>query len=137
MENKWHIEEIQHTADWGIRVKAKSPEALFKGCAVGMYELLKAQPDKAQREERRAIELRGVDMESLLVAFLSELLFYYETEDLVFPEIKLFVVNNELVGEVKGFTLKVPGEEIKAVTYHQMKIEHTPEGLSVIVVFDV
>jgi SHS2 domain-containing protein len=131
------FEEIQHTADWAIRVCASSPEALFECCASGMYSLLKIKKSNNRTEIHKKIHLTGVDLESLLVSFLFELLFFYETEKAVFSKMQLRIQNNELDGELSGFLIESIQEEIKAVTYHQMKIKQIPQGLSVTVVFDV
>ncbi len=134
---KPHFIEIQHPADWAIQATANSPESLFKFCAEGMFSLLKVEPEQKSQEIKIQIELNAVDLESLLVAFLSEILFYYETEEMIFPEMNLSIEQNKLSGILTGRKIAAPGEEIKAVTYHQMRIEQSPQGLSVIVVFDV
>lgn len=131
------FEEIQHTADWAIRVNAVSPEALFACCAEGMYSLLKVNSRIVEPARIEKIRLNGVDLESLLVSFLSELLFFYETKKTVFTRMNLRIQSNQLEGELVGDTIESIQEEIKAVTYHQMKIEQNPQGLSVTVVFDV
>jgi SHS2 domain-containing protein len=131
------FEEIQHTADWAIRAKATSPEALFECCAAGMYALLKIDPVSSEPTRVEKVSLNGVDLESLLVAFLAELLFFYENERVVFTKCSLHIAHNQLEGTLYGTVLDTVHEEIKAVTYHQMKIEQDPQGLSVIVVFDV
>lgn len=131
------FEEIQHTADWAIRVCASSPEALFECCASGMYSLLKVKKSNESPEIQKKIHLQGVDLESLLVSFLSDLLFFYETERVVFNWMRLRIQNNELDGELRGFFIESIQEEIKAVTYHQMEIKQNAKGLSVTVVFDV
>lgn len=129
--------EIQHTADWAIQVTASSPEQLFKFCVEGMYHLLKAEVDLDSPCVEKNFILDAVDLESLLVTFLSELLFYYETEEILFPSMDLRIHQNQLQAKLSGRRIISFGVEIKAVTYHQMKIEQRPEGLSVIVVFDV
>ena len=131
------FEEVQHTADWAIRVFAPSPETLFECCAQGMYSLLKANHQTEVPTQNKKIHLDGVDLESLLVSFLSELLFFYETEKAVFSKMSLRIQNNQLEAELEGTLIESIQEEIKAVTYHQMKIEQNPQGLSVTVVFDV
>ncbi len=131
------FEEIQHTADWAIRVFAPSPEALFECCAQGMYSLLKVNLPMDAPTRIKKIQLNGVDMESLLVSFLSELLFFYETEKIVFTNMDLQIHNNQLEASLDGVIFASTLEEIKAVTYHQMKIKQNPQGLSVTVVFDV
>lgn len=131
------FEEIQHTADWAIRVAAPSPEGLFECCAQGMYSLLKVNHQSKGPVQNKKIHLDGVDLESLLVSFLSELLFFYETEKTVFIGMDLKIQNNQLEGVFDGVILESTPEEIKAVTYHQMKIDQNPQGLSVTVVFDV
>ncbi len=75
------FEEIEHTADWAYRVWGESLEALFIQAAQGLYCLAGAQlTDQAQ--VIREIRLQGIDSESLLIAWLNELLHLHDSENL-------------------------------------------------------
>jgi SHS2 domain-containing protein len=81
--------------------------------------------------------LTYIEPETLLVDFLSELLFLTESEGLAFDEFSLRFESNRLIADVTGANLKSLAKEIKAVTYHNINIRDTGKDLKVIIVFDV
>src|SRR6266508_6592294 len=141
------FEEISHTADWSVRVWAQDLPSLFGESARAMNSLAGIVIGKGPRLKQE-FEVVGTDAESLLVAFLSELIFYQEQENLAFDLFELRVEEPVLTGEAvsKGQKLKVKMEgaqiasidkAIKAVTYHNLKIERTNQGYETTIVFDV
>ena len=129
--------EVDHTADWALHVWAATMEELFAEAARGMVALTEAhgQPGAAVR---RRIELAAEDHESLLVAWLQELLYYTETEERVFTTFQIeHLDSTHLRAEVEGAPASEPGKAIKAVTYHNLKINRTADGYETTLVFDV
>ncbi|MGB9622877.1 MAG: archease, partial [Candidatus Bathyarchaeia archaeon] len=92
--------------------------------------------------ERRIVEVRSEDYPGLLYDFLDELLFIYDSELIVFSKIDVKIEENplHLISECRGEHLDPSRHKsrivIKAITFHQMKIEETPEGWRIRVVFD-
>ncbi|MBN2118799.1 MAG: archease [Anaerolineales bacterium] len=141
------FEEISHTADWSVRVWAWDLPSLFAECARAMNALAGTVTGKGPRL-KRTFETEAADAESLLVGFLSELVYYQEQENLAFDVFELEVKSAALTGAAvpKGQKLKVEmggaqitsiDKAIKAVTYHNLKIEETSRGVEVVIVFDV
>ena len=129
--------EIDHTADWALDVWAPSLEALFVEAARGMYALAGAAPGEGPRTQR-TIALAAGDAESLLVAWLQELLYFTESEGLAFDEFRLARLDSErLEAEVAGAPAAHLEKVIKAVTYHNLAIRVTEAGYAVTIVFDV
>ncbi len=128
--------ELQHTADWAVRVWAPDYPTLLIQAARAMYEITGMRLDQDQKVEH-VVELAASDDESLLVAFLSELLFLQETENLAFNKIRLNVSGFELQAWLSGAKIKDQAKEIKAVTYHNLNIQRLSQGLEVTIVFDV
>ncbi|NPV78200.1 MAG: archease [Anaerolineae bacterium] len=128
--------ELQHTADRAVRVWAPDYPALLIQSARAMYEIAGILLDQDCKVERM-VELAASDDESLLVVFLSELLFLQETENLAFNKIRLRVSGFELQAWLSGAKIKEQAKEIKAVTYHNLNINRLPQGLEVTIVFDV
>jgi len=129
--------EVEHTADWALRVWAPTLEELFVDAAQGMYELAGAKPSP-NLTERRRVELSAEDHESLLVAWLQELLYFTESEGLVFGEFKVELLDPpQLIAEVAGEQAGRLDKVIKAVTYHNLNIRRTPEAYETTIVFDV
>lgn len=131
-------EEIDHTADWALRVRGKDRRELFEHAARGMMSLLgDIAPTKITH--RHQIALQAIDEEALLVTWLTELLYLIENEGIAFSEIRVQRIDEtSLNAEVEGGP---PGEElrkqIKAVTYHLLAIRATDQGLETTIVFDV
>lgn len=129
-------EEIPHTADWSIRVWAQDLEGLLIESARGMYWLAGAELAKGPRVNQ-SFEAEEADRESTLVAFLSELVFYAEQENLGFDHFEIRIKNDRLNVEMEGAALKSLSKAIKAVTWHQLAIRESARGLEVEIVFDV
>jgi SHS2 domain-containing protein len=129
--------EVDHTADWALQVWAPTLEALFVDAARGMYALAgaKARPGLGSR---RRVELEAQDYESLLVAWLQELLYYTETDGWVFDEGRIEALEPErLRAEVSGAPAERLGKVIKAVTYSDLHLRQTADGYETTIVFDV
>ncbi len=129
--------EIEHTADWELHVWAADMPALLEQAARGMYALMRAHPAPGGERQGREFILPFVDRESLLVDFLSELLFLTEEENLLFDEYHLNLDAERLHARVVGAPLASLAKEIKAVTFHRLAVCETARGLEVNVVFDV
>jgi SHS2 domain-containing protein len=130
------FEEVSHTADWSARVWAPDLPTLFKEAARAMNSLSGTVIGTNGRVSR-ALEVEGPDLENLLVAFLSELVFYQEQENLTFDDFDLRVAGQWLKVAMEGAQTESVDKAIKAVTYHNLKIERTTEGFETTIVFDV
>lgn len=128
--------EIEHTADWAVRVWAEDLPQLLIEAARGMYSLTQTQIHPEPRISH-TFELSVEDEESLLVAFLSELLYLGEQKRLAFDQFDLSLQGRELRARLGGAPIASQNKEIKAVTFHNLKITRTAEGLETTVVFDV
>jgi SHS2 domain-containing protein len=131
-------EEIDHTADWALRVRGKDQRELFEHAARGMMSLL-GDIGPTEVTGRHQISLQAADEEALLVKWLTELLYLVENEGMVFSEIRIPRADEtSLDAEVAGGP---PSEElrkhIKAVTYHLLDIQTTDQGVETVIVFDV
>ena len=128
--------EIEHTADWELKVWGLELSDLFEQAALGMYALaglvLQSKPRLS-----RSIEMQNVDSESLLVDFLSELLYFSEVEEIGFDSFDIRIIGCVLNAKLHGAPLDTISREIKAVTYHNLAINEGESGLEVSIVFDV
>lgn len=128
--------EVEHTADWELEVWAPDFASLLEQSARGMYKLagVRLLPEPRLTEELR---LHAEDRESMLVDFLSELLFLGEVNHEGFDQYDLQLDDKVLSARLGGARIAEQAKEIKAVTYHKLKIEKTDAGLQVNIVFDV
>lgn len=128
--------ERAHTADWELEVWAPDLPGLFEQAARGMFALTGVQLQPAPRRTWR-LELEAIDAESLLVRFLEELLYLQNMEGLVFDVFHLGIQEWSLQADLEGAPLARLDKEIKAVTFHNLKIRTGERGLEVRIVFDV
>jgi len=133
-------EIVEHTADVGLRVWGPTIEALFSDAAAGMAGLI-TDAERLAPTETRTVEAEGDDLETLLVAWLNELLYLVESERFVFRQARAERVGDGRVrGTVTGRTAPEGfafAREIKAATYHNLAVERTDRGFEATVVFDL
>jgi len=133
------FEEVDHTADRALRINGRDMQELLVNAAHGMNSLMLADfGPSSVIEEERSVNLDSLDAESLLVEWLSELAFWAETEMLVFHKFDMkHVSSTQVLSTAYGSRVAQLDKHIKAVTYHNLKISETDDGLSATVVFDV
>ena len=130
------FEEISHTADWSMRVWAQDLPSLFAECARAMNALAGTVTDEGPHVTR-AFESEAPDVESLLVSFLSELVYYQEQENLAFDTFAIQISAKQISVNMEGARIAAVDKAIKAVTYHNLKVEETSRGYEVVIVIDV
>lgn len=131
-------EIVEHTADWALRVRGATLAELLSNAAEGMASLLVADLEEAPDDVVRDVVVTAYDAESLLVEWLSELAYWAESEQLVFPQATVtHVTPTELKATVTGGRATEMHKHIKAVTYHNLAIRETADGLEATIVFDV
>lgn len=131
-------EILEHTADIGIKAYGEDLEEIFENAAFGMFGLI-VDPDTVRPVGEIKVEVRGEDLEDLMVNWLSELLFLHETQGLLLREFDVSIANQRLSGAAHGETIDRTRHNlklnVKAVTYHLLDINEK-EGYAT-VIFDV
>ncbi|MFN3479154.1 MAG: archease [Thermodesulfovibrionales bacterium] len=135
------FEVLDISGDVGIRAFGRSLEELFVNAASGMYNLI---TDTGAVEERKSInvEVESHSLEGLLVSWLNELIFQFDTYGFVGKEIVIKEFSE------RGLKASLSGEDfdearhekrllVKAATYHQLKIERTGEDWKAEIIFDI
>ena len=128
--------EIPHSADLALQVWASSLTGLFIQAAEGMYHLLRIDYFHG-REVIRKINMQEIDFENLLVSFLNELLNDLQHNKSAYDQFQLEINHFTMIGELTGRKIRGVGREIKAVTYHDLKIIKTRSGYQTTIVFDI
>ncbi len=129
-------QEQPHTADWALTVWSPDVVGLLQQAARGMYALMHAHLQTEPRETYR-FEAAAPDRETLLVTFLSELLYFTQRDEVAFDRFDLSYDGERLSAEVEGAPIESLAKEIKAVTYHNLIVRETERGLEATLVFDV
>jgi SHS2 domain-containing protein len=132
------FEEMEHTADWSLRVRGRDLRELLVNAARGMVSLIVADPADLPDDVEQDLDLDSIDAESLLVDWLSELAYWAEAEMLIFHQFEMHdVTSTALWATIRGGHAADLTKHIKAVTYHNLEIIKTETGLEATVVFDV
>ena len=138
---RFEVQEIDHTADWAIRVRAPDLAGLFMGAATGMFGLL-APLGGVGTAVAWEFQHEAVDAETLLVDWLNELLFEAESRHVVFAEFEITALragpdNASVAGMARGGPVESLQKTIKATTFSGLHIVHDGNGYTADVVFDV
>lgn len=128
--------EIDHTADWAIEVWAPDLEGLFVQAVAGMHTLMGIEVLPGPMVTH-PISLSAADKESLLVAFLDELLYLIESRAVACDSMDLNFSETDLHARITAKPIASVQRQIKAVTYHNLEIKMKSDTLTVTVVFDV
>jgi SHS2 domain-containing protein len=135
---KLPFEIVDHTADWALKVYGRTLTDLFIHAAQGMTSLMVADPDAISQHQTLQIELDAYDIESLLVDWLTELAYWAEMEQMVGWLFEIMSISpTHLSATVHGGPADDLQKHIKAVTFHNLEILKTTDGLEVTIVFDV
>jgi protein archease len=126
-------EIIDHTADIGIRVEAASLAELFTEAAEATFDLMVAQKRAFIPSIEVPIAVEAPAVDQLLVRWLSELLFIFESRRLVLTNFWIDAIDDHHVeGAAKGLkydeTRHSQKLAIKAVTYHKLSVAPDASG---------
>ena len=135
------FEIIEHPADVGFRAWGRTREELFQNAALAMMSLA---CDAAGIEERETREIRVTagDVESLLYAWLADILAIQDAEQIFFrraeiAEITEGALRGRVFGERYDKQRHRAGTYIKAVTMHQLRVERMADAWRGTVYLDV
>ncbi|MBA7619455.1 Protein archease [subsurface metagenome] len=134
------FEILDHTADVGIIAYGADMKQAFANAAKGLFSLI-TELDDVDEALHRDIELTASDEESLLVAWLNELVYRFDTEGILFKRFDIIQLDdNRLQARVYGEKVDSSKHKlktgVKAATYHMLKVEKN-NGCRVQVLFDI
>ncbi len=135
------FELLDHIADLRVRVFGKDPNELFANAAYAMFSVM-ADLSNVVPVSKKDVEVSAEDLEGLLVQWLSDLLFLVATQQFIASQVNITEMNGtKLRAEVYGEELDLAKHEfhteIKAVTYHQLKIEKVNDHWIAEIIFDI
>jgi SHS2 domain-containing protein len=120
-------EHFEHTADLGLRVRAVDVNGLFAEAATALFAAIVDGIDAVRPERAVDVHVEGADLDYLLFDWLRELLYRFDAEHLVFSRFDVSVGGAGLAGTAWGEPLDparhVLAHEVKAITYHGLRVE--------------
>lgn len=138
MEKDFEI--VDHTADVGIIAYGVDISQAFANAARALFSLI-TELDDVEEFLHRDIELTAPDEESLLVAWLNQLIYLFDTENILFKRFDVIKLNNRRL-KARGYGEKVDSSKhrlktgVKAATYHMLKVDNS-SVCRVQVLFDI
>ena len=138
MEKDFEI--VNHTADVGVIAYGADIKQAFANAARALFSLI-TELDDVQEVLCRDIEVTATDKESLLVEWLNELIYLFDTENIIFKRFDITELNNTRL-RAKNYGEKVDSARhklktgVKAATYHMLKVDKD-DGYKVQVIFDI
>jgi SHS2 domain-containing protein len=134
-------EPLSHTGDLGMLVYGRDVPELFAHAAWAMFDLM-SDATLIQPRLTMTIHLEGSDLEDLLVRWLSELLYLYDTQRFLYCAAAFTTLEPiRLAATVQGEPFDAARHpidtEIKAVTYHQIAVKQADDSWHAQVIFDL
>ncbi len=135
------FEVFEHTADIGVRVFGRDFAELLKNAALALLSLI-TEGGSVRPVEEVAFEAEAETGEELLIKMLSEILYIHQVRKMVFSEAEIELTDGyRLKGRLKGEKIDLGRHEllldIKAATYHNLKIERVNDRFMAEIVFDI
>jgi SHS2 domain-containing protein len=134
-------ETFDHTADLGLRVRAADLDTLFAEAGLALTAALVENPDSIRPAIRIDVTMPADDLEYLLFDWLKALLSRFDSERLLFARFEVTMSDAGLEaaawGEVMDESRHELSHEVKAITYHELKVEKTGDGWLAEVIVDI
>ncbi len=123
----------EHTADVVIRAYGRTLEETIANAARAVFEII-TDTSKVRPKTCKRVEEKGIDLYQAILRWLEDFLLFFDSEGLVFSKFKVdkiekvndeFVISGEGCGEPFDPSIHEPRTIVKAITYHEMKVEKT------------
>ncbi|MHA1932204.1 MAG: archease [Promethearchaeota archaeon] len=140
------FEFMDHTADVSVRSWGRNLEEAFSQTALSLMTTITPNLKKVAQKIEKKIEIVAEDKYALCFDFLSEFLYIFDVDDLVFSNVSVKSIQKieekyKLIALVKGEPFDRGkheiGTEVKAITYSFMNIEEKENKITISIVFDI
>lgn len=134
-------EHLDVSGDAGVRATGKTLEEAFASAALGMYSLV-TDLQSVREEKSIRVEIKSYSREDLLVGWLNELVFQFDTYGFVGKKVQIkSLEENRIVAAVTGEEFDPERHAgnllIKAATYHGLRFERQDGEWLLEVLFDI
>ena len=134
-------ETFEHTADIGIRARAGTLNELFADAARGLFSVIVGNPESVRPVQEVPFRIDGDRDDDLLFDWLDELLYASATRRMVFCDFDVRVEPGGLNATARGEPIDPQRHhldvEVKAITYHGLKVQQDGDGWLSEVIVDV
>ena len=136
-----HCRTFEHTADVGLEASADNLGELFEAMGEGLADVI-CPRRSVKKQKTLQIRAESENVETLLVDFLAELLGLFNLEKFLIAGVKVERIDEtsvaaEVVGEIYDPVRHELDDEIKAVTYHKLKVVREGDKWTGRVILDI
>jgi SHS2 domain-containing protein len=138
-------EFLDHKSDVKVRCWGSTLEEAFSQAALSIFDTI-TDIKTIEKKISKTFQVSAEDKKSLLFEFLSEFLYFFDTQNLIFSDVKIlkidkrkgeYLLNAQAKGEEFNPTKHSIGIEVKAITYSYMKIQEKKKKTTIEVIFDI
>ncbi|MBP1738621.1 MAG: hypothetical protein H6Q48_914 [Deltaproteobacteria bacterium] len=135
------FEFVDHTGDLGVRVSGESLPRLFEQAAEALTFIL-TDPETIRIKKTRKLLLKAKTDEELLITWLNEFVYLFDTEGLLFKAFEVLSIHDHHLEALAQGEIYIEGRHpiktaVKAATYHQLKISRHQGVWTAQVIFDL
>lgn len=132
------------TADVAFEARGKALNELFESAGMAVFDIM-ANPNKVEKKIIKKFSIEENNLENLMFKFLDEILFFKDSEALVFNSCKVDVNEKNssfiLAATLNGDSIDYKKQELKvdpkAITMHKFEVKKEKEGYLARVVVDI
>jgi SHS2 domain-containing protein len=134
-------ETFEHTADLGLRIRADDLNTLFAEAGLALFSVIVEKPEDIRTVEEIPFTIKGNEAEELLHDWLTELLFTFHVHRLLLVKFDVNIQASGLTAVARGEKIDLKRHEInleiKAITWHGLKVVQSPTGWLAEVIVDI
>jgi SHS2 domain-containing protein len=125
-------EHFDHTADLGLRIRARNLNELFSEAAEALTATMIEDLSRIRPSQAAEFRIAGGDVAFLLFDWLKTLLLKFEVDRVLFREFRVEVKPDGLSATARGEPYDPArhplSHEVKAITYHGLQVEQSADG---------
>jgi SHS2 domain-containing protein len=134
-------EVFEHTADLGLRIRAPDLNTLFAEAGLALFSIVVENLDEVRPVRQVRLQLQGQDLDYLLFDWLNELLYRLDSEHLLLSRFEVALDGLNLTATASGEEVDPErhhlDHEVKAITYHGLKVAQEKDGWLAEVIVDI
>ena len=139
------FEILEHVSDVYVRARGKDLMDALVGLAMGHVSVLIRNPESVELRKEAEIDIEAKDIEEAVYLWLGELIYLFDTRGFLLGEFSGEVVQGCCKVRVRGIakgdaydpSRHIPGTHVKAVTYHDLKVEALEGSTILTVLLDI
>lgn len=134
-------ETFEHTADVGLRIRAGNLSKLFQDAGRALFSVIVVNLDTVRPLQEVTLRVEADDREELLHDWLAELLYTFDAEHMLFSSFQVALGETGLTATARGERFDEDRHEldaeVKAITYHGLKLVEENGGWLAEVIVDL